>query len=129
VSDEPKSKVRRRVTSAVASVTVVLFLLACIAAVKSRADFGTFAFWKPPNRVDYCERRYHPSPRDVEGTPAEFTGRVDGGPEWLTIGHTLTGRSIHGVVLSRPRGSVCSMALYIHISGSRYRLYGLSGGP
>ena len=29
-----------------------------LAAVLSRRDYGTFAFWKLPNRIDYCGRRY-----------------------------------------------------------------------
>ena len=42
-----------------------------MAAVLSRKDYGTFGFWKVPNRIDYCGRRYYdngPQP----GSPVLF---------------------------------------------------------
>lgn len=42
------------------------------AMVLSRWEYGTIAFWKPPDRIDYCGRRYSQGSITVPGTPASL---------------------------------------------------------
>jgi hypothetical protein len=100
------------------------------AAALSRKDFGTFAFWKVPNRIDYCERRYYdqgPQP----GSPVLFESQdADRSARWTFLSWTFSGRSIYADV-SPPRAThgVCTMTLYIPIGGGKWETYALSGGP
>jgi hypothetical protein len=41
------------------------------AAALSRKDYGTFAFWKVPNRIGYCGRTYDDG-GSQQGSPALF---------------------------------------------------------
>ena len=100
------------------------------AAVLSRKDYGTFAFWKLPNRIDYCGRRYYdqgPQP----GRPALFESQdTDRSARWTFLSWTFSGRSISADVSPlRSAQGVCTMTLYIPIGGQEWEMYGLSGGP
>ena len=100
------------------------------AAVLSRKDYGTFAFWKLPDRIDYCGRRYDDGGTQ-QGTPASFGSRdSDADAHWSRVSWTFSGRSIDAdsAPPSSP-GSVCTMMLYIPLGGGRWETYALSGGP
>jgi hypothetical protein len=97
------------------------------AAGLSRKDYGTFAFWKVPNRIDYCGRRYYDSGPQV-GTPAHFQARDgDRTAHWTFLSWTFSGRSIYADVSSR--SALCTGTLYIPVGGGRWETYDLSGGP
>lgn len=74
----------------------------------SRRDFGTFAFWQLPLRINYCGRRYYPG--TAQGSPASLMKAVAGHPRWQTVGHTFSLRQINAPV-SPPTNyfSVCAM--------------------
>jgi hypothetical protein len=100
------------------------------AALLSRKDYGTFAFWNVPNRIDYCGRRYYDGGLQ-QGIPALFESRDSAGvARWTFLSWTFSGRSIYANVSpARPPSSVCTMALYIPIGGGKWETYSLSGGP
>lgn len=119
---------RRTLVWAVDAVVVVALAFPAALAMKSRSEFGTFAFWSYPLRIDYCERRYYPS-GTVMGTPRGFRAEVTAPARWRTVGHTVTRRAIQAVVISRRISPTCTMDLYIESGRNRYRRYGISGGP
>jgi hypothetical protein len=116
------------------SVLVVIALglvYPALAAGLSRKDYGTFAFWKLPNRIDYCGRTYYDSGPE-KGSPALFQSEDRAkGARWSFLSWTFSGRSIYAVVtpLSPPRYAVCTMVLYIPLGGGSWESYALSGGP
>jgi hypothetical protein len=133
--DDPREgRPNWRTRVAAVSLLVVIALgvvYPAIAAGLSRKDYGTFAFWKVPNRINYCGRRYYDS-GPVRGSAALFESR-DGakGAHWSFLSWTFSGRSIYADVapLSPPRNTVCTMALYIPLGGGSWETYALSGGP
>jgi hypothetical protein len=101
------------------------------AAGLSRKDYGTFAFWKLPNRISYCDRRYYDSGIQ-RGSPAFFESQDSAkGARWRFLSWTFSGRSIYADVAPSdpPSGSVCTMRLYIPLGGGNWETYVLSGGP
>jgi hypothetical protein len=101
-----------------------------VAAVLSRRDHGTFAFWKVPNRIDYCGRRYYGGATE-QGSPALFESHDSAkDAHWTFLSWTFSGRSIYADVapVSSPN-AVCTMFLYIPIGGGKWETYSLSGGP
>jgi hypothetical protein len=123
---------RTRVVAVSVLVVIALGLvLPAIAAGLSRKDYGTFAFWKLPNRIDYCGRRYDDS-GPQKGSPTLFESQDRAkGAHWSFLSWTFSGRSIYAVVapLSPPNDTVCTMALYIPLGGGSWETYALSGGP
>jgi hypothetical protein len=101
-----------------------------LAAVLSRKDYGTFAFWKLPNRIDYCGRRYYDG-GPQRGTPTQFESRDSAkGAHWRFLSWTFSGRSIYADAAPvTSSNAVCTMALYIPTGGGWWETYGLSGGP
>ena len=101
-----------------------------LAAVLSRRDYGTFAFWKLPNRIDYCGRRYYDG-GPQRATPTQFESQDSAkGAHWSFLSWTFSGRSIYADVAPvTSSNAVCTMALYIPIGGGWWETYGLSGGP
>jgi hypothetical protein len=102
-----------------------------VAAVLSRKDYGTFAFWNVPNRIDYCGRTYDES-GPQQGNPALFESQdSEKGAKWSFLSWTFSGRSIYAdaAPLSSPRYAVCTMVLYIPLGDGRWETYSLSGGP
>lgn len=101
-----------------------------VAAGLSRKDYGTFAFWKVPNRIDYCGRRYYDE-GPQQGSPALFESYDSAkGAHWTFLSWTFSGRSIYADVNPvSPPHSVCTMFLYIPIGGGKWETYSLSGGP
>lgn len=123
---------RQRIVVIVLLAVLVLGIVApAAAAVLSRKDYGTFAFWKLPNRINYCGRRYYDG-GSQQGSPALFRSQDSApGAQWSFLSWTFSGRSIYAVVssLRPPRYNVCTMVLYIPLGGGRWETYGLSGGP
>jgi hypothetical protein len=123
---------RTRVVAVSALVVLALGVVyPALAAGLSRKDYGTFAFWKVPNRIDYCGRRYYDA-GPGRGSPALFESQYRAkGAHWSFLSWTFSGRSIYAVVtpLSPPNNEVCTMSLYIPIGGGSWELYALSGGP
>ncbi len=102
-----------------------------VAAVLSRKDYGTFAFWKVPDRINYCGRRYYDG-GSQRGSPTLFASQdSEKAAHWSFLSWTFSGRSIYADVapLSPPRYTVCTMVLYIPLGGGKWETYGLSGGP
>jgi len=112
-------------------IVLVLGVYPATAAVLSRRDYGTFAFWKLPNRIDYCGRRYYDSGPQT-GSPALFESQdSDKAARWSFLSWTFSGRSIYADVspLNASTAAVCTMVLYIPIGHDRWETYALSGGP
>jgi hypothetical protein len=107
-------------------VLAVAVVYPLLAAGLSRKDYGTFAFWKVPNRIDYCGRRYYDAGAQ-SGNPMPSAAR-DAPPSarWTFISWTFSGRSIYADVA--PRSVVCTGTLYIPVGGGRWESYDLSGG-
>lgn len=126
----PRSR-SKRVGLIILVAVVVLGLYPVTAAVLSRKDYGTLAFWKLPNRINYCGRRYYDSGPQT-GSPALFESQdSDKAARWSLLSWTFSGRSIYADVspLKPPANDVCTMVLYIPIGHGRWETYGLSGGP
>jgi hypothetical protein len=100
------------------------------AALLSRKDYGTFAFWNVPNRIDYCGRRYYDG-GPQHGSPARFESQDSArDAHWTFLSWTFSGRSIYADASpAKFPNSVCTMALYIPIAGNKWETYSLSGGP
>lgn len=123
----PGVPARSRPLLLIVLLVVALTAMAGVAFVRSRAVFGTFAFWGMPERIDYCDRRYYKA-GEVEGSPREFVALVSGRREWQRIGRTYAARPIYAVVQA-DQDPVCTMELYVPRGDGKYRRYGISGGP
>jgi hypothetical protein len=123
---------RRR---AVASVLLVLVGLGIayvpVAMVLSRWECGTIAFWKPPDRIDYCGRRYDQGSITLPGTPASLTASFKAPRvQWSEVERTFSLQPIYASVLTRhPNSAVCAMFLYVPAGHGQWWTYSLSGGP
>lgn len=125
---------RRRPHRGTLVIVLVLLLvgvgLATIAGFSSK-DYGTPAFWSLPKHIGYCGREYFDQGTRT-GSPRLFTaqnGTV--GAKWTFLSWTFSGDSIYAAV-APPNSSddtVCTMDLYIPITGSEWETYVLSGGP
>lgn len=118
---------KRALMITIVAVVGIVLLYPLWAAVLSRKDYGTFAFWKTPNRINYCGRRYYDG-RPVVGSPSYFAAQDgDRSAHWTFLSWTFSGRSIYADVSSN--SAVCTSVLYIPIGGGKWEAYGLSGGP
>jgi hypothetical protein len=111
-------------------ITVVGIVLAT-ASIFSAKDYGTPAFWSLPRHIGYCGREYNEQGART-GNPRLFTalnGAV--GAKWKFLSWTFGGDSIYAAVAPQhpPDDTVCTMELYIPITGSKWETYVLSGGP
>ena len=130
VRDGRTTRRQRIVVIAFMTVIGLAVVFPAIAAGLSRKDYGTFAFWKVPNRIDYCGRRYYDG-GSQPGSPALFESQDSASDaHWTFLSWTFSGRSIYADVNPvRPPYSVCTMALYVPIGGGKWETYSLSGGP
>lgn len=130
--ETPRRRRRRRVVLVLWLVFLTLLVVyPTTAAVLSRRDYGTFAFWKVPNRINYCGRRYYDS-GPTRGSPVVFESQdADKQAHWTFLSWTFSGRSIYAdaTPLHPPTQDVCTMALYIPLGGGSWETYSLSGGP
>jgi hypothetical protein len=132
-SAEERRKSQRRLGLVLALVILIgiAILYPAAAAMLSRKDYGTFAFWKVPNRIDYCGRRYYDG-GGVSGSPSQFQAQYRSKEaKWTFLSWTFSGRSIDAVV--SPRGGhsevPCTGTLYVPLGEGRWEEYPLSGGP
>jgi hypothetical protein len=126
--DEGSPSHRQRVLVVALLIVLALGIVyPAVAALLSRKDYGTFAFWKLPSRINYCGRRYYDSGSQI-GSPARFDA-LDGdrSARWTFLSWTFSGRSIFADVSST--SSLCTGALYIPLGDGKWETYGLSGGP
>ncbi len=121
--------VRRVVTVLLVAVVVLGLAYGMAAPVLSRRDYGTFAFWGLPKRVDYCGHRYVEG-GTVTGTPTQiwssYRAPTD---EWTLISRTFTGRPIYAVEIYRvDDDAVCAVSLYVPSGQGRWQTYPLTTG-
>ena len=110
----------RWIVRIVVGVLVMFLALGLVAAGLSAKDYGTPAFWAPPDRINFCGRRYY---RDSHAI-------VRNRATWRPIGHTFGLRPIYADHPTRPvPGSVCTFVLYVGRPFGGYSEYDLSGGP
>jgi len=121
---------RRTLVGLLIVLASLMILVPAGLAVANRAAFGTFAFWAPPNRVNFCDRRYNEQGAQ-SGTPSEFRSfDSDKSAAWKQVASTFTGRAIYAVVSPHPYpGAVCTMVLYLSDGPNQWIVYPLSGGP
>ena len=127
---EPRNRWRPVLVTVLVLAGLLVLVYPPVAAIASRKTFGTFAFWAPPNRVDYCGRRYYES-GSQSSNPAQFTSQTGGrGAVWKRVAWTYSGRSIFAAVspVTKPQ-QVCTMILYTPVGNGRWDVYPLSGGP
>jgi len=112
-------------------------LLAAGAAwsLHSRITYGTWDPTAPPNRIEFCGRRYYPGGAIVTREDAMAGVDPSFGATWRQVGRTDSGVSLYAMVVpqsTRTRFSPpipCTMILYLQTGRDSYRGYGLSGGP
>ena len=106
-------------------------------AMANRLQYGTFDLSAPPERVDYCGRRYYPGNGEADAAQWHAIGAAavaHGLEPMRQIGSTPGGFSYFANLTPttvRNRFSPplpCTMLIYVRIA-DRYRVYGLSGGP
>jgi hypothetical protein len=125
---------RRRAPRRVA--TVVLVAMAVLGAaylggapVLSRRDYGTYAFWGVPGRVDYCGHRYVERTQITGSATQIWNSYRDQADRWTLTSRTFTGRPIFAVLTDRfADSSVCAVALYVPLGDGRWETYALRGG-
>jgi hypothetical protein len=135
---QPQSALNRPSRSPLNRITLVLLLaiivvgiLLAIASIFSTKDYGTPAFWRLPRHIGYCGREYNNQGART-GNPRLFTAQNGAvGAKWTFLSWTFGGDSIYAAVAPQhpPDDTVCTMELYIPITGSRWETYVLSGGP
>jgi hypothetical protein len=135
---QPQSALGRRSRSPLNRITLVLLLAIIVVAVGlatislfSAKDYGTPAFWTLPRHIGYCGREYNDQGART-GSPRLFTalnGAV--GAKWTFLSWTFGGDSVYAAVTPQHQSddTVCTMELYIPITGSKWETYVLSGGP
>jgi hypothetical protein len=126
---------RRSRPHLVTLVILIAILLLGVGAVTiaffSAKDYGTPAFWSLPKHIGYCGREYYDQGTQA-GSPRLFTAQNGAvGAKWTFLSWTFGGDSIYAAVTPPhpPDAAVCTMELYIPITGSKWETYVLSGGP
>ena len=135
---QPQSALNRRSHGPLYRITLVLFLAIIVvgiglatASLFSAKDYGTPAFWSLPRHIGYCGRDYRDQGATT-GNPRFFTAQNGAvGAKWTFLSWTFGGDSIYAAVAPQypPDNTVCTMTLYIPITGSKWEMYVLSGGP
>ena len=120
-----------RITLAILLLILVVGVGLATAAFFSAKDYGTPAFWRLPRHIGYCGREYNDQGTRT-GNPRLFTaqnGTV--GAKWTFLSWTFGADSIYAAVAPQhpPDDTVCTMELYIPLTGSKWETYVLSGGP
>ncbi len=118
----------RRVASVAVVALAVLGLVYAVAApVLSRRDYGTFAFWNVPKRVDYCGHRYVAGGVTTGTATQIWISYHDASDQWTLTSRTFTGRPIYAVEIFRVDDTaVCAADLYVPLSSDRWQIYPLS---
>ena len=102
----------------------------------SRAAFGTWNPMAPPNRIDYCDRRYDPGWHFTR-TQIDARGNGLGTFPFRQVAMTAGGAPVfakpmpdsmrHATPYSGPLP--CAMTVYLQVGPDDYLTYGISGGP
>ena len=134
----PQSGLNRPPRSRLNLVTLVVLLAIIVVgvglatvALLSAKDYGTPAFWSLPKHIGYCGREYYDQGTRT-GNPRLFTAQNGAvGAQWTFLSWTFGGDSIYAAVAPQhaPDDTVCTMELYIPMTGSKWETYVLSGGP
>lgn len=105
------------------------------ASLHSRITYGTWDPTSPPDRIEYCGRRYYGGPgrvttrEEITATAVEFSNG------WRVIGRTDNGTPYYAMVVPNSvRNKVspplpCTMIVYLQVGPDSYRGYPLTGGP
>lgn len=134
----PQSGLNRPARSPLSRIMLVLLLTIIVAGIGlatvaffSAKDYGTAAFWSLPRHIGYCGRQYDDQGART-GNPRIFTAKNGAvGAQWKFLSWTFGGDSIYAAVAPQhpPDDTVCTMELYIPITGSKWETYVLSEGP
>lgn len=129
---------RRLVIGGVAGLLLVGMGLLVVAgrSLYSRATFGTWDPAAPPNRIEYCDRRYYPGSH-VSRADIEATGKSLVAFTFRQVGTTADSKPIFAKALpdnirhQYPNAAPlpCAMAVYLNVGRDDYIAYGISGGP
>lgn len=115
------------VSIALIALIVVGLAYAVGAPVLSRRDYGTFAFWSAPKRVDYCGHRYVQGTVTTATATQIWTSYHDASDQWTLTSRTFTGRPIYAVGIFRVDDTaVCALDLYVPLGSGRWQTYPLS---
>ena len=129
---ERRSRTRlNRITLGILLAVFVVGVALATAALFSAKDYGTPAFWRLPRHIGYCGREYDDQGTRI-GSPRQFTAQNGAvGARWTFLSWTFGGDSIYAAVAPQhpPDDTVCTMELYIPVTGSKWETYVLSGGP
>jgi len=102
----------------------------------SRAAFGSWNPMAPPNRIDYCDRRYFPGWHFTRAQ-IDAVGNGFGVFPFRQVGTTPSGATIYAKPLPDnirrmyPNSGPlpCAMTVYLKVGADDYVAYGISGGP
>jgi hypothetical protein len=131
VLTRPSRSRLNRITLGVLLATIVVGVGLATAAFFSAKDYGMPAFWSLPRHIGYCGREYYDQGVQT-GNPRLFTAQNGAvGAQWTFLSWTFGGDSIYAAVAPQhaPDDTVCTMELYIPITGSKWETYVLSGVP
>jgi hypothetical protein len=133
---QPQSVLNRPSRRPLNRITLILFLAIIVVgiglatvSILSAKDYGTPAFWRLPRHIGYCGRMYQDQGART-GNPRIFTAQNGAlGAKWTFLSWTFGGDSIYAAVAPQhpPDDTVCTMELYIPITGSKWETYVLSG--
>ena len=108
-------------------------------SVHSRIAFGTWDPDSPPERIDYCGRRYYAGNGANGGTGTSEEAVAALYPafhaSWREVGRTDGGTPYYASVVPDSTRSgfspaiPCTMVVYLRVGPDAYRGYSLSGGP
>ena len=125
-----RSRLNRITLGILLAIIVVGVGLATVAFFSAK-DYSTPAFWSRPRHIGYCGREYYDQGVRT-GNPRLFTAQNGAvGAQWTFLSWTFGGDSIYAAVAPQhaPDDTVCTMELYIPITGSKWETYVLRGGP
>lgn len=120
-----------RIALGILLVVIVVGAGLATAAFFSARDYGTPAFWRLPKHIGYCGSEYYDQGTRT-GNPRLFTAQNGAvGAKWTFLSWTFGADSIYAAVAPRhpPGDTVCTMELYIPVTGSKWETYALTGGP
>jgi hypothetical protein len=129
--EKPPRSGLHRIALGILLVVIVVGAGLAIAAFFSAKDYGSPAFWGLPKHIGYCGSEYYDQGPQT-GNPRLFTAQNGAvGAKWTFLSWTFSGDSIYAAVAPphSPEGTVCTVDLYIPMTGSKWETYVLSGGP
>lgn len=117
------------VSAALVALVVLGLVYTVGAPVLSRRDYGTFAFWSTPKRVDYCGHRYVQGGITTGTATQIWNSYRDADDLWTLTSRTFTGRPIYAVGIYRvDADAACALDLYVPLGSGRWQTYPLRTG-